>query len=164
LSKFLWIVVILYALWILYTSSVALSELFTGLVVAIVLAVIVYRIVPFESFPNHFARRFFRFWVYLPVLLYRMLLANVDVAKRVLNPKLPLNPGFVKVRTALQGKVSRLVLSNSITLTPGTLTLDVDEKEGTLLVHAIDVEDGQREKLEKKIAGSFEPLVKEVFE
>ena len=89
-----------------------------------------------------------------------MVKANFDVAARVLNPKLPLNPGFVKVKTNLEGNASKLFLANSITLTPGTLTMEVEGD--SLYIHWIDVK--SPEEKEKYISGRFEGILKGVFE
>lgn len=76
------------------------------------------------------------FIAYVPYLLYKIIQANVDVAVRVLKPSLPINPGFVKIKCTSDDNLLKLMLSNSITLTPGTLTMDI--KDGYLIVHTID--------------------------
>ena len=65
------------------------------------------------------------FWAlcYVPVLFWAMLIANLDVVYRVIHPKMPINPGIVRVKTRLQSDSGRTALANSITLTPGTLTV-----------------------------------------
>jgi multisubunit Na+/H+ antiporter MnhE subunit len=60
---------------------------------------------------------------------------NLQVAYIVLNPKLPIDPGLLRFRTRLQSSVGHILLANSITLTPGTITVDLTE--GTYLVHAL---------------------------
>ena len=62
--------------------------------------------------------------------------ANIDVAKRVITGEI--NPGIVKFNPRLKTDMGRMMLANSITLTPGTLTVDIDE-EGTFYVHAINL-------------------------
>lgn len=73
---------------------------------------------------------------YLPWLLYQVILANVDVIARVWNPSLPISPRLVKVPTYLSQPLALTLLANSITLTPGTVTVRVDD--GELLVHTLD--------------------------
>lgn len=73
---------------------------------------------------------------YVPYLLYKIIQANIDVALRVLNPKLPINPGFIKVKVDSKDKLYKLMLANSITLTPGTLTCEI--KDELLIVHTVD--------------------------
>lgn len=75
--------------------------------------------------------------VYLFVFFVELIKSNLDVARRVLTPSLPINPGIVKTKTILKSKMGRMILANSITLTPGTLTVDI--KDDTLYIHWIDV-------------------------
>jgi len=75
--------------------------------------------------------------IYLMVFLIELIKSNLDVARRVLTPSLPINPGIVKTKTVLKSKMGRMILANSITLTPGTLAVDI--KDDTLYIHWIDV-------------------------
>lgn len=68
-------------------------------------------------------------------LLWHIVLANIQVAKLVLNPKMPLQPTIVTFNPGLSTDLSKTILANSITLTPGTLTIDVAGDEFT--VHAL---------------------------
>ncbi len=146
-------------IWLLLTGF-SYSELFMGIVVSLVVAFVLKRYHAIR-FDFNLPVRFVKFVViYLPVFVVEMVKANVDVAARVLNPKLPINPGFVKVRSELTGKASKLFLANSITLTPGTLTMDVKEKD--FYIHWIDVK--SLEEKEEYISGRFEKILKGVFE
>jgi multicomponent Na+:H+ antiporter subunit E len=72
---------------------------------------------------------------YFVWLVYEIVKANFQVAYFVLHPKLPIEPGLLRFRTRLQSKVGHILLANSITLTPGTITVDLTE--GTYFVHAL---------------------------
>jgi len=109
-------------------------------------------------------RRYFWFCYYLPVFLWECIKANFDVAFRVSHPKLPINPGIVKVKTNLKSDVALTFLANSITLTPGTMSVDVDKEGGYLYVHWIDVKDRKIDKATKLIAERFERILKRIFE
>ena len=85
--------------------------------------------------------RYLWFIVYLVVFFWDCLKANIDVALRVSHPLVPIHPGIVKIKTSLKSDTGRTFLANSITLTPGTLTVDINEKEGFLYIHWIDVKD-----------------------
>lgn len=67
--------------------------------------------------------------------LIEIVLANIEVAKIVLNPALPVEPQIVRFKTRLKKPVSRVILANAITLTPGTLTVDIEGDE--FVVHAL---------------------------
>ena len=86
-------------------------------------------------------RRYFWALYYIPVFLWECLKANIDVAYRVLHPDLPIRPGIVKIRTDLKSDIALTFLANSITLTPGTMCIDINKEEGVLYIHWINVLD-----------------------
>ena len=79
--------------------------------------------------------------LYLGVFLKELLTANVDVAYRVLAPGMPIRPGVVVVPLRVQTDAAITTIANSISLTPGTLTMDYDEETNALYVHSIDTSD-----------------------
>ena len=101
---------------------------------------------------------------YVPVFLWECFKANIDVALRVLNPNLPINPGIVKVKTNLKSETGLTFLANSITLTPGTLTVDIDPENSVLYVHWIDVKEKDVDKATKIIVSRFERILTRIFE
>lgn len=72
---------------------------------------------------------------YLVWLVWNVIKANVEVAYMILHPRLPIRPGLFRFRTTLQDDVARVLVANSITLTPGTVTIDLKDDE--YLVHGI---------------------------
>ena len=99
---------------------------------------------------------------YIPVFFYYCLLANLDVAYRVLHPKMPIKPGIVKVKTKLKSKSGITALANSITLTPGTMSVEV--KDGYIYVHWIYVREKDIEKATEIIVRRFEKILERIFE
>jgi multicomponent Na+:H+ antiporter subunit E len=79
----------------------------------------------------------FKFLIYLVWELWQIILANFDVAYRVLHPKMPIDPLIIDFETPLRSDFALVTLANSITLTPGTITISVDPEKGAFLVHAI---------------------------
>lgn len=77
-----------------------------------------------------------RFLRYLPWLLREIVLANLSVTKLVLHPRLPVDPQMFAFKTQLRTEAAQVLLAQSITLTPGTITVDV-VSDGTFVVHAI---------------------------
>jgi len=118
----------------------------------------------FIQHPKNFfqIKRFLYLLLYIPIFIFYCILANFDVAYRVLHPKLPIRPGIVKVKTTLTTTIGRVALANSITLTPGTLTVELTD-DGYLYVHWINVTTVDIEQATKKIVRRFEPILKEVF-
>lgn len=82
--------------------------------------------------------RVFRFIKYLPWLMWQIVLSNIDVAYRALHPKMPISPTIFTFKNELRTEIGIVALANSITLTPGTITIDANEDE--FIVHAIAVE------------------------
>lgn len=120
----------------------------------------------FTRRPRHFfqIKRYLWFGFYLPLFIWECLKANVDVAYRVAHPALPIKPGIVKVKTALKSETGLTFLANSITLTPGTLSVDIDQERGFLYVHWIDVKDKDVEQATKIVVERFERILKRIFE
>jgi len=100
---------------------------------------------------------------YVPVFLWESLKANIDVAGRVLNPNLPIRPGTVAVKIDLKSDIGLTFLANSITLTPGTTTVDIDKEEGVLYVHWADVKSQDVDKATHLLAEKFERILKRIF-
>jgi len=104
------------------------------------------------------------FFEYVPTFLWECLKANLDVAYRVLHPDLPINPGIVKVKTRLKSDTGLTFLADSITLTPGTMSVDIDRDNGVLYIHWIDVKDKDVEGATKIIVDKFEHILEKIFE
>ena len=90
-----------------------------------------------------------------------MVKANLDVAYRIIHPRMPINPGIVVVRTNLKQDIAKLILANSITLTPGTFTLDI--LGDNLLIHWINVKDENIDGATKIIGEKFERYLRVIF-
>jgi multicomponent Na+:H+ antiporter subunit E len=79
--------------------------------------------------------RFLRVLFYVPWLIWQIVIASLQVAYVVLSPRMPIDPALVKFKTNLPNTSARVILGNSITLTPGTITIQIEGDE--FLVHAI---------------------------
>lgn len=77
-----------------------------------------------------------RLLAYLPWLIWQIILANIDLVYRTLHPSMPIDPHMIEFETDLTTDKGITVLANSITLTPGTVTVIADES-GKFIVHAI---------------------------
>jgi multicomponent Na+:H+ antiporter subunit E len=120
----------------------------------------------FVKRPHHFLNPFRYLWFlyYIPLFIWECIKANIDVAYRVIHPDLPINPGIVKVKTTLKSETGLTFLANSITLTPGTMSVDIDQENGFLYIHWIDVKDKDIQKATKIIVERFEKILKRIFE
>ncbi|MCK5832652.1 Na+/H+ antiporter subunit E [bacterium] len=154
---------VLMILWLLITWSLQFADVIAGAVVSIIVIALM---------GNMFIQKAVRilnpvrlFWtiVYIPYLLWYILWANIDVAYRVINPSMPIRPGIVHFKTSLKTDMGKTFLANSITLTPGTLTVDIVDDE--FFVHWINVKfDGDSKKQGEEIAGKFERILRRIFE
>jgi multicomponent Na+:H+ antiporter subunit E len=120
----------------------------------------------FVSRPHIFKHpsRYLWFLYYIPVFIWECIKANIDVAYRVGHPDLLINPGIVKVKTTLKTEVGLTFLANSITLTPGTMSVDIDQENGFLYIHWIDVKDRDTQKATEIIVRTFENILRHIFE
>ncbi len=119
----------------------------------------------FTKYPHKIFSPVRIFWAicYVPVLFFSMLIANLDVVYRVIHPRMPIKPGIVKVKTSIQSDSGKTALANSITLTPGTLTVDIMD-DGHLYIHWIYVRATDIEGASKRIVQRFEPLLIRIFD
>lgn len=127
----------------LFATWLLLSGHFTGLLIGLgvasclVVLVIARRmdVIDRESHPVHMTPRACGYWVWL---VKEIVLANIDVAKRILAPGLPVKPHLIRVKATQHDELGKVIFANSITLTPGTVTVDIDGDE--FVVHALSQE------------------------
>jgi multicomponent Na+:H+ antiporter subunit E len=112
-------------------------DLVTGAMSATIVAVGLSRVTFHKDPTASSVGRVVRLVIYAPYLLYEILKANVLVAGVILHPRLPIEPRLTRVRSAVWGAIPVTTLANSITLTPGTLTVRVEGR--TLTVHTLVV-------------------------
>ena len=151
-----------FCLWFLLTLSVNVDHLVVGVIV-VLLGTILFGGY-FTSKPMKFLQLHRLFWViiYIPVFIWYMFKANIDVAYRVLHPERPIKPGIVKIKTTLTTDIAKVFLANSITLTPGTMTCDIDGE--FLYIHWIWVQSTEIEEASKIIAKGFEKFLRRIFD
>ena len=142
--KFLITTVIAYLVYLILTigsGTVALwsrEELIVGVVFAVIAGALLRNRFIGKNLRMLNPRRWFTFLVYLFPFFFAMAKANVDVAYRVITGRI--NPAIVKINPNMKNDMSLTFLANSITLTPGTLSVDVDQKTNELYVHWINVD------------------------
>ena len=152
--------IVIFITWILLTG-IDTSELILGFVVSLVLSYIISDIVGFEFTLGSIPKIFKFIFVYIPVFLFELIKANIDVAYRVLSPSMPINPGFVRIPTNIKSEYGRLILANSITLTPGTISIDVSDD--SVYIHWIDVKGKTNEEYMENVSSSFEKILGGIF-
>ncbi|UCG57324.1 MAG: Na+/H+ antiporter subunit E [Phycisphaerales bacterium] len=160
--------IVSFAIWVLLTwpfvdGRIDLQVVVAGLIAAFLAAILFHEILPKEHHVFISPARVFWFLIYVPVFFYYVIKANLDVVYRALHPKMPIKPGIVKIRTELKTDSGITALANSITLTPGTLTVDLTD-DGYLYIHWINVKSDDIDQATKLIAKRFEWFLKRIFE
>ena len=105
-----------------------------------------------EGHPVHLL---LRLTTYVPWLIWAIVKSNIDIAVRILNPRLPISPRIIKVKASQKTDLGRVIYANSITLTPGTVTVDVEGDE--LTVHALTrgtAEDLETGDMDRRVTGT----------
>ena len=161
IGKFVYTFFIVLVIWYAFTTSLQPAEIATGVLVSLFISYIT--VVNFNCCdPILFAPSHILYFIkYFFVFLGALFKANFDVAKRVINPNLPINPGIVSFETQLQNDFAKMVLANSITLTPGTLTIDV--VDNMFYVHWIDVTTEDKQEIYNEIAAPFEKILLKIY-
>jgi len=149
--------------WVLVTVSFNISSLIVGIVAAFLTALFAGEMLIITERKFHFNRVFYTI-IYIFKFIWEMIKANFHVAYIVIHPMLPIKPGIVKVKTKLKRDSALTMLANSITLTPGTLTVDIDVPNQILYIHWIDVKATDIETSTKDIGERFEKLLEVIFE
>lgn len=159
-SRHFLVLVVSFLFWLLLTASFDPQELLAGLLVSVVVTLMASPRLGILSGIRWSPASLLAMGRYLGVFAMALLRANLDMARRVLSPSLPIRPALVEVKTGLESDLGRLVLANSITLTPGTLTVDVEGDR--LLVHWIDSTPGvDLESATREIVSQFETHLRE---
>lgn len=154
-----------FAVWCILCWVPDTQHLIAGAVVSLIVAAVMGSM--FVTRPHMFFNPirifYFLFW-YIPVFIWELIRANFDVAYRVIHPLMPIKPGIVRLKTELKSDTGLTFLANSITLTPGTLTVDIDQEKGILYIHWINVVGSDPETTYREIGSRFEPMLKKIFE
>ncbi len=137
MRKTLTLLFILSGTWLLLSGHTSPLLLSLGLlsVAAVVACTVRLELLDDEGVPVHLLPGLIR---YVPWLIAQVIRSNFDVARRIVSPKLPIHPSVIHVDAAHHTEVGRVTYANSITLTPGTISLDVSEE--AIEVHALTEE------------------------
>ena len=155
----LWLTLML--IWVIANGTLALDTLITGVVVCAGIAL------AFASFARVYSvirwspKVILYYLMYLGVFLVELTKANLNVMRLVFSPRIDIEPGIVEIKTSLQSPIGRLALANSITLTPGTLVVDI--KDDSLFIHWINVSATDPVAATEEISARFEKYLKVVY-
>ena len=153
--------ILLLVTWLLLNSKFDIATIGIGIIVSLFISIAICSKCEVFSELNVSPKGVYYFFLYFFVFLGALIKSNLDVARRVISPSLPINPGIVEVQTKLKSKIGRLVLANSITLTPGTLSIDI--KDDKIYIHWINVTDADNENATKEIVKTFEKYLEVIY-
>ncbi len=156
--KVLFWTILLLLFYILWSKSTDPGNLLVMGVSAMVSSMIFQDRLPLPSLA---IKKLIYFFLYIPFLFKEIIKANIDVASRVIKPVIPINPGIIAAKTKLKSKVGRMILANSITLTPGTLSVDI--KDDTFYIHCIDLTGIDEKDAGNKILSAFEKYLEVIY-
>ena len=158
ITQFITIFVSSLLLWLVLVGSLQPEEIIVGMIVSLLVSFLsigrtslftALRLTPF--FPLYL-------FYYLVIFFKALVFANLDMARRVISPSLPIQPGIIRINTGLESDLGKLLLANSITLTPGTLSVDIEDNQ--IVVHWIDCpENIEIDEATAQIAASFEKSI-----
>ena len=153
---------ILFAFWLILSGKLEFKYLIFGLGSAALVTFVTQDLLEPREGPRRtpssiagVLKRGGRLFSYFLWLICEIVQSNLQVAYIVLHPKLPIEPGLLRFRTRLRSQVGHVIMANSITLTPGTITIDLTE--GTYLVHAL-VPQAAGSLLEAKMQSKLEAI------
>ena len=158
---FLWLWLLLTFVWIAISSSLAIESVAAGTVISAAMAYVFARKFEIWRGIRFSPQRLYHFILYTGVFLVELVRANINMMRYVYAPRVSINPGVVKVKTGLKSPIGRLALANSISLTPGSLVLDMSEEE--LTVHCLDMRTIDVNDPSRTIARPFEKHLEKSF-
>ena len=155
----LWLTLLL--IWLIANGSLATDTVLVGVVVSTVIALAfsafsrVYSVIRWSPIVIYY------YLMYLAAFTLELVKANLNVMRLVFSPSIDITPGFVEIKTDLKSPIGRLALANSITLTPGTLVVDI--KGDSLFVHWINIDATDPVAATEAISARFEKLLKVIY-
>ena len=153
-----WLTVVLTLVWLLLNNSLALGHLLLGLMLGWLIPFLTGRFWP-DTVPFHRPLTLLRF---IGRVLWDILVANLNVAQLILGKTERLRPAFFAVPLDLRSELAIGLLANTVSLTPGTLSVELSPDRRTLFVHGLDVPDPDAARAE--IKSRYEAPLKEVLE
>ncbi|MDH7599770.1 MAG: Na+/H+ antiporter subunit E [Sedimentisphaerales bacterium] len=160
--------IIAFCVWVLISwpfvaGRIDLQVVVAGLIASAIASLLFHELLPAGHHMLFSPVRIFWLLVFLVVFFYYVVKPNLDVVYGALHPAMPIRPGIVKIKTNLKTNAAITALANCITLTPGTMTVDITP-DGYLYIHWINVRSAELTSATEMIAGKFERYIKRILE
>ena len=155
----LWLTLLL--IWLIANNTLETGSVVAGVVITATIALAFATYSRVYSVVRWSPRVIYYYLLYFGVFIQELVKANINVMWVVFRPHINIKPGIVEIKTELKSPMGRLALANSITLTPGTLVVDI--RGDSLFIHWINVTATDPVAATKEIAGRFEKYLKVVY-
>lgn len=164
-GKVILLTIIFFIIYICIAGSLSLTDILLGFIASLATAIIVSDLLIKELGKAVSLRRLAALIKY--IIIYLLVIepkAHLDVARRILSPRIPINPGIVAVPYEVTTDYAITLIANSITNTPGTVVVDITREPRYFFVHWIDVKAVVPEKCREYISKRFEIHASRIFE
>jgi multicomponent Na+:H+ antiporter subunit E len=148
-------------IWLIANGTLAQDIVIAGAVISTVIALIFAAFSEVYSVIRWSPKVIFYYLMYLCVFFIELVKANLNVLRLVFSPRIDIHPGIVEIKTTLKSPIGRLALANSITLTPGTLVVDIIDD--SLFIHWINVSSSEPVTATEEISSRFEKYLKVIY-
>jgi len=145
---------LLFTMWLILTANLQIANIFIGLGVSFSIALLYLKM--FQHTPFKIMNPYWLV-IYILILIKNLIISNIGIAIRIFSRDMKLKPAIIAVKTELDSDWKKLLLANSITLTPGTLTLDI--VDDTLYIHTIECKNTEDREL---ITKEFEQIIAKI--
>lgn len=133
----------LFSFWVMLSESIHTDNLLVGAITAFIVTMITWKPLRISRYISgkrqHPLGRLVYAIAFIPVFFHAILSSAIEVARHAFRHPLKISPGTIKFTSKLKGKFALVLLSNYISLTPGTLTLDLNETNGEIEIHCLDI-------------------------
>ena len=153
--SFLLTAIILFVFWILQSGEFSFILISSGIIASLLVSYWSHDLLIGDANIKLETVRIIRFIRYLPWLFLQVIMSNIDLAYRTLHPRMPINPRIISFKNEYKTDMGKVTLGNSITLTPGTVTISADEDE--FIVHAIT-----KESAKTLLSGKMQARIKKI--
>lgn len=151
----------LFIIWLIANATFATESAIAGLIISAFIALLfasfarVYSVIRWSPLVIYY------YLLYLIVFFIELVKANFSVMRLVFSPRIDIKPAIIEIKTQLKSPIGRLALANTITLTPGTLVVDI--KDDSLFIHWINISTTDPVEATEAIAGRFEKFLKVIY-
>ena len=151
----------LFIIWMIANATLAYDTVLAGVIISAIIALAFSTFARVYSVIRWSPQVLYYYLKYLVVFFIELVKANLNVMRLVFSPRIDIHPGIVEIKTGLKSPIGRLALANSITLTPGTLVVDIIDD--SLFIHWIDVSSTDPVAATEEISSRFEKYLKVIY-